>query len=233
MSVKFKFRIGPTLIAIGFFVGALLLANWQLNRAQQKIILQNTFSQMSAKPAIDPQQCLTADSCLYRKIHVYGEFLSQHTIYLDNKIYRGQAGYDVLTPLKFTDNGNDIYILVNRGWVAKTFNQQTLPNIPTVTRSLELEGIAVIPSTKFFQLSKINVEGRIWQNLKLDQYHELTGLTVLPVVLEQITKTDDGLIREWQQPNFGIEKHQGYAFQWFSLAALVLVLYFTLNIKRS
>jgi surfeit locus 1 family protein len=85
----------------------------------------------------------------------------------------------------------------------------------------------------FFQLSKINVEGRIWQNLKLDQYHELTGLTVLPVVLEQTTKTDDGLIREWQQPNFGVEKHQGYAFQWFSLAVLVLVLYFALNIKRS
>jgi surfeit locus 1 family protein len=33
------------------------------------------------------------------------------------------------------------------------------------------------------------------------------------------------LLREWAAPNLGVDKHYGYAFQWFGLCALVFILY--------
>ena len=36
---------------------------------------------------------------------------------------------------------------------------------------------------------------------------------------------DDGLRREWPAPDTGVAKHQGYAFQWFGLSTLVVILY--------
>ncbi len=38
-----------------------------------------------------------------------------------------------------------------------------------------------------------------------------------------IGATDD-LRREWPQPASGVEKHRGYAFQWYALAALISAL---------
>ncbi|MEY2953531.1 MAG: hypothetical protein RLZZ401_1618, partial [Pseudomonadota bacterium] len=34
-----------------------------------------------------------------------------------------------------------------------------------------------------------------------------------------------GLSREWPEPSLGIEKHYGYAFQWFGLCGLIAALY--------
>jgi cytochrome oxidase assembly protein ShyY1 len=33
------------------------------------------------------------------------------------------------------------------------------------------------------------------------------------------------MLRQWDQPDSGVHKHQGYAFQWFSLSALLVLLY--------
>lgn len=226
MAIKLKLhiRLAPAVIAVILFVSAMLLGNWQLTRAQYKTNLQNEFSQMTMRPTIKPQECLEVNSCIYRKVYVHGEYLPQYTIYLDNKIHKGRAGYHVLTPMKIPSINR--YILINRGWIAKTFASKVNPNVPTPAGLREVEGIAVTPSTKFLQLSKINVEEKIWQNLNIEQYSQLTKLPVLPIVLEQISDSQDNLIRDWQQPDFGITKHQGYAFQWFSLAALVAVIYF-------
>lgn len=232
IKLKFHFRLAPTIIAMILFTGAMLLGNWQLNRAQYKTNLQNEFSQMTARPALQPKDCVAGDSCLYRKMRVRGEYLPQLTIYLDNKIHKGRAGYHVLTPVRIPHLNGYIHILINRGWIAKSFNQNTIPHVVTPAGMVEVDGIVVKPSTRFLQLSKDNVEDKIWQNLDLAQYGQLANLPLLPVYLEQISEAQDSLIREWQQPEFGITKHQGYAFQWFSLAALVVVIYFGLNLKR-
>jgi cytochrome oxidase assembly protein ShyY1 len=47
----------------------------------------------------------------------------------------------------------------------------------------------------------------------------------LPVLVLQTGPASEGLQREWAAPNTGIDKHHGYAFQWFGLSALVLGLY--------
>jgi surfeit locus 1 family protein len=39
------------------------------------------------------------------------------------------------------------------------------------------------------------------------------------------TRSADQLVRNWPAPATGVAKHHGYAFQWFALSALVVILY--------
>ncbi|MDM0025832.1 SURF1 family protein [Variovorax saccharolyticus] len=67
---------------------------------------------------------------------------------------------------------------------------------------------------------------RIRQNLGLEAFRAETGLPLrIDVSLQQTGPASEGLQREWPAPALGVEKHYGYAFQWFGLSALVVLLY--------
>ena len=68
--------------------------------------------------------------------------------------------------------------------------------------------------------------GPIRQNLDLSAFRVETGLPLLEASLLQTGAASEGLLRDWAAPNLGVETHYGYAFQWFSLCALVMGLYF-------
>ncbi|MES1163417.1 MAG: SURF1 family protein, partial [Rhizobacter sp.] len=42
----------------------------------------------------------------------------------------------------------------------------------------------------------------------------------------------DGLLREWPRPAVDVQKHYGYAFQWFALCALMAGLYVWFQLVR-
>ncbi|SFM76503.1 SURF1 family protein [Variovorax sp. OV329] len=66
----------------------------------------------------------------------------------------------------------------------------------------------------------------IRQNLDLDAFRTQTGLPLrTELSLQEIGSASQGLQRDWPAPALGIDRHYGYAFQWFGLAALVAVLY--------
>ena len=74
-------------------------------------------------------------------------------------------------------------------------------------------------------LSDKVTEGRIWQNLTVERYRQAFPIAIQPFVIRQDSELDDGLVREWEPPDFGIDKHYGYAFQWFALAATLFGFY--------
>ena len=48
---------------------------------------------------------------------------------------------------------------------------------------------------------------------------------LIDALVVQTGEGSEGLQRNWDAPNLGVDKHHGYAFQWFSLSALLIVLY--------
>jgi surfeit locus 1 family protein len=77
--------------------------------------------------------------------------------------------------------------------------------------------------------------GAIRQNLDLAGYAAEVGrpLRPLSVVQEDGPLTPaDGLAREWPRPAADVQKHHGYAFQWFALATLILGLYVWFQLIR-
>jgi surfeit locus 1 family protein len=70
------------------------------------------------------------------------------------------------------------------------------------------------------------------QNIDVDAFASETGLRLLPIVIQQDSPADDGLLREWPRPDAGAEKHASYALQWYSLAVLAVVLLIVLSVRR-
>ena len=78
-----------------------------------------------------------------------------------------------------------------------------------------------MPSKRYLELSTQVTEGNVWQNLTLERYRAAVSIPLQPVVIQQENEVDDGLKREWSAPDLGIDKHYGYAFQWFAMAAAI------------
>ena len=53
-----------------------------------------------------------------------------------------------------------------------------------------------------------------------ERVQPLTDVTVL-----QSGPASEGLQRDWPRLHVGVDKHYGYAFQWFALGALIALLY--------
>ena len=75
-------------------------------------------------------------------------------------------------------------------------------------------------------------KSRVRQSVDIAAYAAETGLQLQPRVIEQHSDTRDGLARDWPPHDAGIEKHEGYALQWYSLAALAVVLAIVLSFRK-
>ncbi len=64
----------------------------------------------------------------------------------------------------------------------------------------------------------------IRQNLEPQRYARDIGQSWAGFVV-QTDPPSEGLLREWPEISAGVEKNLGYAFQWFALAAVQLLLY--------
>ena len=67
--------------------------------------------------------------------------------------------------------------------------------------------------------------GLIRQNLVLEDFRLQTRLPLLALSLQQTDADSEGLRRAWPEIASGVEKHHGYAFQWFGLSGLIAFLY--------
>ena len=202
------------------------LGQWQLRRADQKETLQAAIDAQKVLPALD-NRALAATKNIAEQIHrtvtVQGVWQPERTVYLDNRPMSGKTGFWVLTPLKLQDTAQ--VILVQRGWVPRNFNDRALlPDVQTLAGVVTVTGRIAPPPSKLYEFKGVDT-GRLRQNIDLKAYRLETGLPLLDVSLLQTGSPGEGLLREWAAPNLGVDKHHGYAFQWFGLFALVVGLY--------
>jgi surfeit locus 1 family protein len=227
----FSPALWPTLVALFFFVLTLSLGNWQSGRADFKRELQARYdAAVREAPIRVGSELLDHDSVLYRKLEVEGVFDDAHTILIDNRVLNGVAGYHVLTPFRI--NGGPVAILVNRGWIVAGRTRDEVPAPPTPAGVVRLEGMAVDPHTRYLELGETAPQGRVWQNLDFERYAKTTRLKLQPVLLLQTSDQADGLRRNWPRPDTGVDTHVSYAFQWYSLAATLAVLWLIMNVRR-
>ena len=225
MSAKARFWWLSVATLLGMTLTA-SLGRWQLQRATEKETLQARIEARAQLPVLDALSLQGEDkvqALLYRKVEARGRWLGEHTVFLDNRPMNGRAGFYVLTPLQL--EGSVSAVLVQRGWVPRDFADRALvPRIQTPDGPVQLRGhIAPAPS-KLYDLGGSD-RGAIRQNLDVAQFRAETGLALASVSIQQSGEASDGLLRDWPKVNTGVEKHYGYAFQWFGLSALIAVLY--------
>ena len=229
---RFRASLWPTLAALAGVVVTLALGNWQLGRGHEKAVLAQRIDTASHDAPIGLSGAeVRADDVVWRRVEVSGRFEPKYAVLIDNRIVRGAVGYYVVMPLKI--EGSERYVLVNRGWVAGTGSRGTLPQIETPAQTVQITGLATAPSKRYLELSTKTVEGNVWQNLTLERYRATVPIALQPVVIQQDSKLDDGLVREWSAPDLGIDKHYAYAFQWFVMAAAIVIIYIACNVRKN
>jgi surfeit locus 1 family protein len=205
------------------------LGMWQVGRGEQKMALQEAKIQRAAMAALDGrslQATTDADvlqALMHRTMTLKGHWVQGATVHLENRQMQGRTGFFVMTPMRLDETG--AVVLVQRGWVPRSFSDRAaLPEVNTPTDLVEVTGHLAPWPSRLYDFGGVE-DGPIRQNLDLYAFRQQTGLALLNASLIQDGEPSDGLLREWPVVTSGVEKHQGYAFQWFGLCALIALLY--------
>jgi surfeit locus 1 family protein len=224
MALRSAWRwLGAVLFGIAVTALGVALGSWQVRRGDERAALQ---ARLDAAEAMAPVRLNSKEDFaqvtaqLPRRVQMRGELLSDRTVFIDNRSLNGVAGFQVVTPLRVQDGVN---VLVNRGWIARDARDPALmPKVDVPGGSVAIEGLAVLRVPRQLELAppqSLSVPG-IWPNLEPGDYERATGVAVPRFIVQQTSATADNLQRVWPKPARGVDKHRGYAFQWYGLAAL-------------
>ena len=229
-------------VLIATVMGVAVTANmgfWQLRRATQKISMQTAMESRSLLEELRGSDLARtseqAESQHYRRVLLRGRWVTDRTVFLENRQMNGRVGFYVITPLQLTDRPE--VVLVQRGWVPRDQQDRArLPQVSTPRTEIELVGINAPPPARLYEFSGVT-GGAIRQNLDIGSFAIESGLSLLPLSVKQTDAISsitagDTLVRQWPRPAVDVQKHYGYAFQWFALCALMAGLYVWFQIFR-
>jgi surfeit locus 1 family protein len=231
-----------TLVALAAAAAAIALTvslgNWQLRRADEKLALQAAWdrAEQAAPVAVAGGDFAAVAGRLPLRVRLRGRFVHGAEVWLENRQMDGQAGLMLVAPLRLADGA---VVLVNRGFARRDPRDRArLPEVVRPEGEVEVEGLAVPHAARVLQLGENAPAGdggpAVWQNLDYEAFERATGLAVARWVVQQTGGAGDGLLRNWPRLAAGVDRHHGYALQWFALAALIggLTAFFGLRALR-
>lgn len=218
------------------------LGLWQLERHQQleqrNAALEARLEEaprpyQALRPEVDPNAPLGAErDPRHRPVTARGSFAAEHEVLLRGRAHEGRPGHHVLTPLRLEEGGA---LLVNRGWVPYELDRPPIEEAAPPEGEVEVRGHLQPeddPPTGFGSLlaPRDPPEGRLRQvaYADADRLERQMPYALEPYLLvaREITPgADRGLPRTLPAPMRDAGPHVGYALQWFSFAAIVLIGY--------
>ncbi|WP_228768363.1 SURF1 family protein [Shewanella sp. TC10] len=238
------------LVTVSVFCILVKLGVWQLDRAEQKTAWQATLSARQAASELSFDQLLAfgADERLsgYR-LSVNATPVNQQILLLDNQVFEGRVGYLAYQVFQVANAGtntnavtNDItidnaeavnkdlpWLLVELGFVAANIDRRILPDItPVPLSAISLTGRVYQKQINPLSHQLHAEDGHVmrFQNLNLAALAEKIGHPLAPVVLQPDSIPNIALPKPWTPIPLSAQKHQGYALQWFTMAAVFLSL---------
>jgi surfeit locus 1 family protein len=246
MRLAFRFRVIPFVATVALVVLGIVLGNWQTRRAEEKLgIAARLLERGTAAPVVlggggglqeyDSVGTSAHPTMIeYRRVRVTGEWVANWPLFLDNRPLNGKAGFILAMPFKIA--GSKEHVLVLRGWLPRDAREYgKLPSFATPGGTVTIEGVAVLNAGHVMQLGTPGAlkPGTLVQNLTPDAVAQASGLALQPFFVQQTgAGQGEGLVREWPAPDVGVDKHRGYAFQWYALA-LMATLFFVITGFRS
>jgi len=230
-------RILPTLVTVALLILFVRLGFWQLGRAVTKGQLEQTIQRNRAAAEMPLQlSSVTPDSSSweYRRVRVTGRFNTSHQYLLDNRIYRGRAGFQVLSGF----SAQNQYLLVNRGWIPLGADRNQLPVLSISAGTITLTGRLVPIPEQGPLLGDAGYGASGWpkvvQQLDLGKLRTQLDPGLIAAVLQLDSHNPDCYVCDWvaQRGGMSANRHRAYALQWFSMALALLCLYVYLLIRK-
>lgn len=215
----------PLLMSILAFSVFAALGNWQYQRAGEREAELAAIAAAEHQPPLPLPPAAAFEAVAWRFVQLEGRFLGERQFLLDNRTLDGEPGFGVLTPFALADGR---VILVDRGWVPAEGRAPAqsihLPaaaeDVGTVVGRLwrPEAGLAIGPA-----LAPGGDWPRTTTRVDYAALGDALGRSLEPGVVRIEEPAPWTLRPRAVQPRFGPERHLGYAFQWYALAATVLV----------
>ena len=216
---RFDWRL---LVFSGLFLPVLLfLGTWQLDRAEEKKV---QLAQWEVEDnQLDWQAHVEAGLTVGQPVTLSGRY-QEMTWLLDNRTRDGAPGYEVLTLFQ-PEKGQAL--VVNRGWIQAPRRRDELPEISTPSEVVVLSGrLSEYPEPPvLMETSEGTTQWprRVQALTRSDLEADVQA--VAPLIMRLDGSSQPGAYRaDWSPDRMGPQTHYGYAFQWFSLAAALIIL---------
>jgi surfeit locus 1 family protein len=238
-NISFNYKLLPTLIFIIFFTLFIKLGFWQLDRADQKKIINMAFAERQHQPPIQLNKetiQMPIKDIIWHHVTLSGEFLNEKNIILDNQIREEKAGFLIYTPFKILDSNG--IILINRGWHPLTNSRKDIPDIPPIREMQIIEGeVSQMPSSGI-SLGKVLTEKLNDSSFRIQKmdYDILKSLISKDLMSYEVKLKkpifDKTYILDSGMPVPDSDKNYGYAFQWFAMAFTLFIIFIRLGVQK-
>jgi len=227
---------------VAFFVllvltGLIRLGLWQLERAQEKMSLQNTYMEMGTDQAVPvddvPMSGLENDARNIQNLHVNatGEFLNEKTIFLIYQTYEDNIGYEEITPFKL--DSSEKIVFVSRGWILANTYEETKEKVQPILGKHTIQGQVFVPTPKQAdRTNNIDLTNVRWplelRYLNTLEIAHLFDETYFPYEVRLDEGQPGVLIRHWPTVMVDTSRNFSYSLQWFAIAIALLIVTFIL-----
>jgi len=218
----------------GFTLGALLVAGlfvrlglWQWQHGEERQAAAARFAH-GADQLLELGAGATNEVPDYQRVGVAGELDGAHQFLLDNRIFEGRAGYEVLTPLV---RATAPALLVDRGWLPFSGSRARLPDVTlAVSGAVRLTGrIAPLPAHGLASGRAAPSAQGPWPKVTsypdMAQLEAALGAPLDSRILLLDPAAPAGYARAWQPSGLPPLRHFSYAIQWWVFALVTLLLW--------
>jgi surfeit locus 1 family protein len=217
--------------------GAALCARlgiWQLDRlAQRRTFNAHVEAMWAADPLVISGQSVDDLTLMeYRAVKVSGRYDFENQVALRNQYFQNQYGYHLLTPLVLDDGSA---VLVDRGWIPADGNDS-----PSDWRAYDQPGPVTLQGQIRLGQTKPDLGGvpdptlapgqtglEFWNIVNLERISRQLPYPLLNVFVQPDVDLADVTPPIPYQPEIELTEgpHLGYAGQWFTFAAILLIGY--------
>ncbi len=220
------------MLCVFFVLIFIWLGVWQLHRYHYKKILMNNYqSRLQAAPK--PFSDIKNEDIQFQSVIVKGRYLKDSVMLIQNRLYQGRLGFEVLTPFQVADS--EKLLLVDRGWIEKPANQ-AIPKVTLDQEVLTTTGYIKLLDEHQFILGKNILYPLIhpltMQKIDIAELSKLTHFSYYPFVLRLALSEQNGFVRDWTITAVEPERHMGYAIQWFVMAFVLMLAYLGFSCDR-
>lgn len=217
----FTLLLLPLLVSLGF---------WQLSRAEEKVALEARYAARASLPAVAPSALLSVPGVerADRQVWLEGTFMEDQYLLIDNRVRKGRVGFEVIALLDMAG----LLVPTNLGWVAGDPARRELPVIDLPAGPVSFGARVYEPTGDAYTLMDESWPTELpavvqafqvgrWQALM----EQSTGKPVFASEVRIAASSPYAFAAEWPVVNQSAAKHQGYALQWFTMAAVLLLAY--------
>lgn len=228
---RFRPTLWASLAVLPLLAILIGLGVWQLERMAWKDALIAQMQERMGGPAVAlPAEVSEADvpDLRFQRVAVRGVFLHDRELHRLARVHRERQGFHLITPLRLEDGRE---ILVNRGWVPIELRDpgerpEMLTSEPVRFEAIVREG--GWSGAQWLRPAN-DPEANAWLWIDLDAMAAQAGLenAVTALYLDAADSTAPGPYPVPGQTRVDLpDNHLGYAITWFSIAAVLVVIYF-------